>query len=269
MNPDKSKLGGTIKPPDNPGEWIGKTWRGKLCAMLTCLLNPRYTVAVTDANGYTTYQDASVEMAPNGMTVCFPPITAASSVTADTVPFAGAGAPAAGTLSSSFSYVAGTTPSLYVDTTNNLLYRCSTAGTNSTSVWTQIGGGSSSTSIQQFKFKSDGGDYWVCRTWDGSSEGGSDVKVAKPYKLRCGTGKIGSEVIAGITYTYTYTADAGTYKRTVSGSDGSAEDDYLIPRMLADNLIYGITFATTSPASLSAVVWLDINADGRAWGSSS
>lgn len=130
--------------------------------------------------------------------------------------------------------------------------------------------GSGSASVQQFKIVSDGGDYWNCKTWDGTTLGSDTVKVAKPYKLRAGTGKIASEVIRGVTYTYTYTAVTvgavtGYYTRAVSGSDGSSETNYTIPDPIANDIIYGITFSTTTPSTLSAVTWLDINADGRAW----
>lgn len=135
---------------------------------------------------------------------------------------------------------------------------------------TAAAGTSGSASVQQFKIISDGGDYWVCKTWDGTTLGSTTVNVAKPFKLRAGVGKITSEVIRGVTYTYTYTAVTvgavtGYYTRAVSGSDGSSETDYMIPDPRANDIIYGITFATTTPSSLAAVTWLDINADGRAW----
>lgn len=130
-------------------------------------------------------------------------------------------------------------------------------------------------SIQQFKIQSDGGDYWNCYTWDGTSLGSTNIKVAKPYKLRADTGKISSETIRGVTYTYTYTGvyisgSSGPYKyytRSVSGSDGSSETDYMIPDPQTNDIIYGISFSTTAPSTLSAVTWLDINVDGRAWAS--
>jgi len=136
--------------------------------------------------------------------------------------------------------------------------------------FSNVSNGGGSASVQQFKIVSDGGDYWNCKTWDGKTLGSTVVKVAKPYKLRAGIGKIASEVIRGVTYTYTYTAvtSGGVtiyYTRAVSGSDGTSETDFVIPDALTNDIIYGITFSTTAPSSLSDVVWLDINADGRAW----
>ena len=132
------------------------------------------------------------------------------------------------------------------------------------------GTGTEGASISQFKIVSDGGDYWNCKTWDGTTLGTDITKVAKPYKLRAGTGKIASEAIRGITYTYTYTAVTvsgvtGYYTRAVSGSDGSAETDYMIPDPLANDIIYAASFATTTPSTLSDVEWIDLNVDGRAW----
>jgi len=47
---------------------------------------------------------------------------------------------------------------LYMDTTANALYRCTTAGDKNSSVWAPIGGGGS---VGQYTFVSDGGDYIV------------------------------------------------------------------------------------------------------------
>jgi hypothetical protein len=58
--------------------------------------------------------------------------------------FNGAGAPAAGTLAASAYYRVG---HKYVDTTANALYRCTTAGSNSTSVWAQISGGAGGAAV--------------------------------------------------------------------------------------------------------------------------
>jgi hypothetical protein len=207
--PNKNQVvkGEKITPTDNPGLWIGKSWRAKISAILTCVINPKYIVPVVDANGITTWQEAQVTMANNGFVVVFPPVSLAAG---------------------------------------------------------------SSSSIQQFKIISDGGDYWNCKTWDGTTLGSTIIKVAKPFKLRAGTGGIASEAIRTVTYTYTYTpvtvgAVTGYYTRAVSGSDGSSETDYTIPDPIANDIIYALPFSTTTPSTLAAVTWIDINADGRAW----
>lgn len=141
-----------------------------------------------------------------------------------------------------------------------------------------------SNSVQQFKIISDGGDYWNCKTWDGTTLGGTITKVAKPYKLRAilpsatpHGGAIVSEIIRGVTYTYTYTAVvvAGVtiyYTRGVVGSDGSSETDFMIPDPVmvaatpsSNDIIYAMPFSTSTPATLISVVWIDLNVDARAW----
>ena len=123
-----------------------------------------------------------------------------------------------------------------------------------------IGGG---TSVMQFKIQSDAGDYWVCKTWDGTTLGSTNINVAKPYELRGGATAITSEVIRGITYTYTYALVGGEYVRTTSGSDGTATTDYISPSALAGTVIKAVPFAT----GISGVNYADTNEGGRAFGS--
>jgi hypothetical protein len=54
---------------------------------------------------------------------------------------------------------------------------------------------------EMYRLKSVQADYLVCRTWDGTTEGDTDVYIAKEPKLRH---SITSETIAGTTYYYTY-----------------------------------------------------------------
>ena len=136
--------------------------------------------------------------------------------------------------------------SYYVDDTdpaNPVLYRCHTAGDKASSGWAKITGAGGSSGCQQFKIISDGGDYWVCKSWDGATLGAVTQNILKPFKLRAGANAIATEIIRGVTYTYTYTAVTvgsvtGYYTRTVAGSDGSSETDYVIPDPLANDIIY-------------------------------
>jgi hypothetical protein len=125
-------------------------------------------------------------------------------------------------------------PDYYLDITTPtapVLYVCQTSGSNGTSVWAKVSGSGSSASLQQYQIQSDNGDYWVCFTWDGTTPGTLNVNVIKPSKLRAGTNAITSETIRGVTYTYSYTYDSTNryYTRSVSGSDGSSEMDYITP----------------------------------------
>lgn len=124
---------------------------------------------------------------------------------------------------------------------------------------------SSGGGTQQFKIVSDGGDYWNCNTWNGTTAGSSIIKVAKPQELRALTGKLTSEAVRGVTYSYTYTASTGStsdgvnvfeYTRSVTGSDSSSETDYMTPPMLPGRVIVAISFTTSAPSTLASVSWM-------------
>ena len=154
----------------------------------------------------------------------------------------------------------------YLDSGSKQLYLCSTGGTSTTAVWVPI-----SIGIQQFKIQSDGGDYWVCKTWDGYTLGSTAVNVAKPFKLRCGSAAIGTETIRGKVQNYTYTpvtvlGVTGYYIRTVKDGSGVViEQDVMIPDPLAGDIIYAVAFATIAPDPLASVTLIDLNLDERGW----
>jgi hypothetical protein len=74
-NKPESLLGYTVSAPNNPGEWIGKTWRKRISSILTCLLNPKFSQRVDDGTGIITTIDSEVRMGPTGYTVIFPAIS--------------------------------------------------------------------------------------------------------------------------------------------------------------------------------------------------
>lgn len=141
-------------------------------------------------------------------------------------------------------------PDYYLDLTAPaapVLYVCTTSGSNSSSVWARVSGGGGSAALQQFQIQGDGGDYWVCYSWNGGTPGTLNLNVIKPYKLRAGANAITSETIRGVTYTYSYAYDStnGYYTRSVSGSDGSSETDYVTPDAIpAADYIYAMPCAT-------------------------
>lgn len=119
--------------------------------------------------------------------------------------------------------------------------------------------------VSQFLLKSVSDDHLVCRTWDGATEGSANVNVAKPPALRR-TGWHGVTVV-GITYTYT-----GTQARTaVQGT--TTENQVIIPAyqtasgQYIGNVIYAVQpqGGTGVVVNGEAVVWQDLNVDGRAW----
>lgn len=102
-----------------------------------------------------------------------------------------------------------------------------------------MGGGGG---LFEFALVSDGGDYWKCKSWDGSTLGTLIQNVLKPLKLRAGPSGIASEVTRGVTYSYTYASVTvggviANYTRGVSGSDGSSETDFVVPDSIAGNTI--------------------------------
>jgi len=109
--------------------------------------------------------------------------------------------------------------------------------------------------LQMYRLKSVQGDYITCRTWDGTTEGGSDVYLAKPMKLR---NSITAATISGASVTYSYT-NTVTRVATISSTD---ETQVVVPRYLTDDLVFGMTCNATGVSGKNI---LDINADGRAW----
>lgn len=109
--------------------------------------------------------------------------------------------------------------------------------------------------VQMLRLKSIQADYLTCRTWDGTTEGSTDILVAKSYKLR---NAIVSAVIDGVTVTYAY-PDTVTRTATISGSN---ETQVIVPRYLVNDLILGMTVGYTGVTSVTII---DLNLDGRAW----
>lgn len=118
--------------------------------------------------------------------------------------------------------------------------------------------------LQTFRFKSMKGDYLICRAWNGSVEGSSDIYLAKPVKLRH---SITSETIDGTAYTYSsYSLTAQT--RVSAPASGSAETQIVVPRYLPNDLIYAMaapTYVQSEDVPAKAVSLIDVNLDGRAW----
>ena len=244
-------LGQQIIPPDNPGTWIGRIYRGRIARALTCLLNPRIIVPVDAGNGVPNLQLARVTMGPNGWTAILPTLAGISSYIASSVPFSGNGPPSAGTLNPAGVYITSPIPSLYVDMTAKALYVCTVAGTSSTSVWAQIssGGTAASPLLQQFKFVSDGGDYILAKAWDGTTLAANPTYIAKPYKLRC---SITTETdTSGTVHTFTYSPsiadNVAFYTRTDSYSSTS-ETQVIVPAYLPGDLIYAGGCQQTVPS---------------------
>lgn len=122
----------------------------------------------------------------------------------------------------------------------------------------------------QFRYKSTDGDYLVCKAWDGTSESGEDVAIAKPYLLRP---SITARTIGGTAYTYTYTDD---FTRESDGG-GTTEDQVVSPDYQVDDLIFAARVrrgtevdvdnvaGVGEQADNEPILWVDLNLDGRTW----
>jgi hypothetical protein len=151
---------------------------------------------------------------------------------------------------------------LYLDTTANSLYVCTTAGTNATSVWALISGKASG--VTQYIIVAEFGDYFSAHTFDGSNTGSALVKIAKSMKLR---NSITNETINGIAWTYTYQSfHQRTASATISGTPVT-EKQVVVPWFLTNDLLQVATTTgiVTLPSGAGVTSLIDLNVDGRAW----
>ena len=131
------------------------------------------------------------------------------------------------------------------------------------------GGTGSTIACVRYRVKDDLGASLSCVTWDGTTEGGSPVYVAKDTTLR---NTITSEVKQGVTYSYTYSLGSADTNgnhylvRTISGSNGSAEIDDIDPPYLFNCEIRAISIPAETLDSHS-VTMIDLNCASRAWAS--
>lgn len=103
-------------------------------------------------------------------------------------------------------------------------------------------------------------DHLVCRTWDGTMEGDTDVLVAKPWSLR--QTPFDNQTHNGIAYDYTNPSE-----RTAS-KGGVMQKEIVIPPYVWRDIIYAtaaIQGGTGVVVAENPVVWLEDNRDSRAW----
>ena len=230
--------GVTLNPP-GPGTWIGKIWRNKICDILNAFLTQSFMCIISSDDGSPSQIiNADVQISPG------------SCVT--TLDLSGVLSGGGG--GSSLELTDGTTDLTAV---SKITVTGAVVGGTAAAATLAIAG------IQQFKIVAsgtiDGGDYYNCKTWDGTTLGSTVVKVAKQYKMRSVNGPA-SDSIRGVARTYTYAINTpyDEYKRSTSGSDGSASTDYCTPPALAGDIIIAAPFSTATPATLSSVAWIEL-----------
>ena len=113
--------------------------------------------------------------------------------------------------------------------------------------------------VQMYRYKSQASDHLVCRTWDGTTEGGGDVAIAKPHKLR---NSVTSATIDGVAVTYTYGGTFVTRTATIATID---EDQVIVPRYLVNDLIFAVDSSGGTAITGTLQNKIDLNVDGRAW----
>jgi hypothetical protein len=117
--------------------------------------------------------------------------------------------------------------------------------------------------IGLYRLKSMATDWIICRTWDGTNEGTTDVKIAKPPKLRFSI--VTLTMIDGTVITYIdYDTDDQT--RTAADDSGNTENQVIGEPYLLNDLIYAAPARTlVQDDDGKIIVLLDLNVDGRAW----
>lgn len=124
--------------------------------------------------------------------------------------------------------------------------------------------------VRQYRLKEVFDDYLRCRSWNGTTEGGEDVFIALPWRLRR-TPFDGQTLVFtsdGETYSASYVYESPT-KRTKTIA-GVPEIQVILPQFQVDfDLIYAIE--VVEPLGITTeddatITLLDINDDGRAWG---
>lgn len=132
--------------------------------------------------------------------------------------------------------------------------------------------------IKQLLLKSIENDFYTCRSWNGQTEGSSDIFVARPFGHR--VTNFDGQTIAwssdGDSFSATYAYTSATKRiKTISGT---AETQVLIPYFKSDfDLIYAVTvkqpitirsgggYTRLLDPNGAPIKLLDLNVEGRAW----
>ena len=111
----------------------------------------------------------------------------------------------------------------------------------------------------QMVITDEAGDYLICDSWDGATQGGEQFIVAKPYLLQQST-LDGQTDAQGNSYAFTG-IDAVTVTNGTDTEDWEVTMDYNIGDLIyaAGSIRGGIDCPT------AAADYIDLNIDGRAW----
>lgn len=101
-----------------------------------------------------------------------------------------------------------------------------------------------------------------CRTWDGSTEGGDIIRVARPYFLQ--GGRAWNNVVRnGVTYS-NYRGFSDQIRTATK--EGESETQTIVPAYLPSDILIAarVNTGVTTPQGI-IVEWIDLNVDGRMW----
>jgi len=121
-------------------------------------------------------------------------------------------------------------------------------------------------SIEQYRITAIFDDYLEARTWNGTTQGSTTIKIAKPWRLRK-TGWDGVTVTydfngAATPIRYTYAARAG-YRSALNTATNATENQAIIPVYSVNDILYATE--PTGGTLVTVATWLDLNVDARAW----
>jgi hypothetical protein len=119
---------------------------------------------------------------------------------------------------------------------------------------------------RRFRLKSVHGDYIVARTWDGTTEGSEDVKLAKPWLLRRSPFEEGGAHDDRDGASFYYITDS---ERIVQDADGWPTFEMVEPPYLADdeiNTVGTVIGGTGVEVGGEKLRRMDRNIDARRWG---
>lgn len=196
------------------------------------LANLKVNIQQQDSSGNIIQRaSATIKRSDSGMTISIPVISTSggsSSTTAQV--FGGNGPPTQTTLSVAGmpnNFVTGINPSIYVDETNDAIYFCSTAGTATTSVWTQLSqGGINSDAL--YTITAISSNFVTCTVGSTSTL----IAVYKPLELQ---GGLTGETIDGTAITYS--GYGNNFNQRVASDGTNTETQYITPRYTVGQII--------------------------------
>jgi hypothetical protein len=119
-------------------------------------------------------------------------------------------------------------------------------------------GGSGAKVSGPYRIKSVQTDWVTCRTWDGTTEGATDVYVMKEWKVRC---SLVGETIMGYPHTYTYRTDIAPDPLNIVRIDSAfttlpdtSEQQVVIPPWTVDEEIYAVSGSTPGNAASGLIM---------------